>query len=62
MSAMSERTQSLVTTPLVVVATTFPILATLAVGLRFYARKIKSQALKLDDWTIVLTLVSPESP
>ena len=55
---MAERSQSLITTPLLVVAIVFPILATFAVLFRFYARKIKSQRLKADDWTILLTLVN----
>ena len=48
---------SLITTPLVVVAVVFPVLATAAVALRFYARRIKRQDLKADDWVILLGLV-----
>ena len=55
---MSERTESLFTTPLLVVAITLLVLATLIVGLGFYAHKIKLHALKRDDYTVVLSLVS----
>lgn len=40
---------SLITSGLLTVAIVFPILATVAVALRFYAHKIKSQGLKADD-------------
>lgn len=36
----------------------FPILAIVAVGLRFVARQIKGQKWGSDDWTIVVALVS----
>lgn len=48
---------SLVTSGLLIVAIVFPILATVAVALRFYAHKIKSQRPKADDWTVVVGLV-----
>lgn len=54
---MSGQTQSLINTALLAVAITFPILATLSVIVRFYARTIKSQKLRADDWVIILTLV-----
>ena len=54
---MSERSQILITRPLLAVAIALPIAATLAVFVRFYARKIKSQSLRADDWMIVFTLV-----
>ena len=49
---------SLVTKGLVAVAVIFPVLASTSVGLRLYARRLKSQRLRADDWTIVLSLVS----
>lgn len=48
---------SLITSGLLTVAIVFPILATFAVALRFYAHKIKSQRPKADDWTVVVGLV-----
>ncbi|KAL9101691.1 MAG: hypothetical protein Q9163_003077 [Psora crenata] len=57
MSQSPESTESLVTGSLLVVTIVFPILATVAVILRFYARRIKSQPFRADDWTIVLSLV-----
>lgn len=48
---------SLVTSGLLSAAIVFPILATAAVALRFYAHKIKSQRPKADDWTAVVGLV-----
>lgn len=48
---------SLVTSGLLAVAIVFPILATVAVALRFYAHKIKSQRPRADDWTVVVGLV-----
>jgi hypothetical protein len=56
------QTQSLVTTSLLAISIVFPILATGAVALRFRARSIKSQELKADDWTIVLSLVISGDP
>lgn len=35
----------------------FSMIAIAAVGLRFYARKIKSQKSGADDWTILVALV-----
>ena len=54
---MSERAPSVITQPLLAVAIAFPLLATVAVIIRFYARKIKSQSLRADDWMIVFSLV-----
>lgn len=48
---------SLITTSLLVNSIVFFILATLAVALRIYARKIKSLPLKWDDWTIMFSLL-----
>ncbi|GAP88719.1 putative integral membrane protein [Rosellinia necatrix] len=45
---------SLVTTTLLVVAIVFPILGTLAVGLRFYIKHMKKQPLSSDDWVCAL--------
>lgn len=53
---------SLVSTTLLAVSIVFPILATGAVGLRFLARKVKSQELMADDWMIVLSLVRLKLP
>lgn len=49
--------RSLITSELLTVAIVFPILATAAVALRFYAYKIKSQKPNADDWTVVVGLV-----
>lgn len=50
---------SLFTTALMVVDVVFPILATFAVALRFYARKGgRSYIVFADDWMILATLVS----
>ena len=46
---------------LVVVSIIFPILALIAVGLRLYARRIKSLALKADDYVILVALVDMTS-
>jgi hypothetical protein len=48
---------SLVTTALLVVAIIFPILASISVAVRIYARTFKQSKLKADDWTIILALV-----
>lgn len=49
--------ESLVTSALLAVAIVFPILATLAVGLRFYAHRLMSQKLQAHDWTVAVALV-----
>ena len=50
---------SLFTTALMVVDVVFPVLATLAVLLRFYARKGgRNYIVFADDWMILATLVS----
>lgn len=36
----------------------FATLATVSVGLRFWARKIKENPVKADDWCILVALVS----
>lgn len=43
---------------ILVVSVIFPVLASIAIGLRFRSRKIKSLALKADDFTILSALVS----
>ncbi|KAL6873062.1 hypothetical protein J3F83DRAFT_760086 [Trichoderma novae-zelandiae] len=53
-TSASAAQPSLVTTTLLVVAIVFPILGTLAVGLRCYTRVIKKQRLSSDDWVCVL--------
>ena len=59
---MSERAPSTITQLLLAVAIVFPLLATFAVIIRFYARKMKSQSLRADDWMIVFTLVRAKVP
>jgi hypothetical protein len=49
---------SIVTTAVVSVDVIFPLLSTLAIMLRVKARKIKSQPLGADDWTIIVASVS----
>lgn len=50
---------SFVNTPLMGVAISLPIIATVATALRFYARRLKrSPHSRADDWTLVITLVS----
>lgn len=44
----------------IIISTVFPVLAILAVAGRFYARRIKKNLTKLDDWFAVLALVSTE--
>ncbi|KAL9601747.1 MAG: hypothetical protein Q9179_002769 [Wetmoreana sp. 5 TL-2023] len=46
----------------VIVAWLFPVLATLAVAGRFYARKLHRLAFALDDWLILAALVSNPVP
>ncbi|KAF2967057.1 hypothetical protein GQX73_g6513 [Xylaria multiplex] len=45
---------SLITSTLLAVAIVFPILGTLAVGLRFYIKTVKKQQLSSDDWVCAL--------
>ena len=40
------------------VSTFFATLATVSVGLRFWARKVKENPVKADDWCILVALVS----
>lgn len=49
---------SLVSTSLLVVSIVFPIIATAAVILRYYCRRIKHQSLQADDWVILLALIA----
>lgn len=49
--------ESLITSALLAVAIVFPILATLAIGLRFYAHRLISLKLQSHDWTIAVALV-----
>ena len=60
MSASRDNVQSksLVTVTLFVIAVLFPILATISIALRFWARRIKRQKWLGDDWMITLGLVS----
>ena len=44
----------------IIISTVFPVLAILAVAGRFYARQVKKNLTKLDDWFAVLALVSTE--
>lgn len=48
---------SLISSALLAVAIVFPILATLAIALRFYAHRLMVQKLQAHDWTIVIALV-----
>ena len=48
---------SLVSTSLLANSVIFFVLATLAVALRIYARKVQSADLQWDDWTIIFSLV-----
>ncbi|PTB66984.1 hypothetical protein BBK36DRAFT_160704 [Trichoderma citrinoviride] len=57
-AAAAAAQPSLVTTTLLVVAIVFPILGTIAVGLRCYTRIIKKQRLSSDDWVCVLAQVA----
>ena len=41
----------------VIVSSVFPIVATLAVVLRFYARRLKVQPFQADDYLVLLALV-----
>ena len=41
----------------IVICTVFPFLATVSVGLRFYARRVNAIRLKADDWIILPALV-----
>ena len=45
----------------IAVGATFMVLATLAVLLRFWSRRLSGQKIKLDDWCIVAALVAPSS-
>jgi hypothetical protein len=50
---------SFVTSSLVAVAITLPIIATIATGLRFYARQLKGNGkYAADDWMVLVSLVS----
>jgi hypothetical protein len=50
---------SFVTTSLFGVAVSLPIIATVATGLRFYARRLKGDGrARADDWILLFTLVS----
>lgn len=40
----------------------FPIIAIVAVALRFQARRIKGQRWEVDDWTILIALVCHPNP
>lgn len=42
----------------VVCGAVFPLLAILSVGLRLYARRLNSLALGLDDYAVIVALVS----
>ena len=47
------------TPPLVIaVASVFPLLCTIIVGLRFYTRRLQGARTKIDDWLVLPALVS----
>ena len=48
---------SLVISATLVIAIVFPTLATLAVGLRFYVRRLLSQRPGAEEWTVLIALV-----
>lgn len=48
---------ALITTPLIVVSAVFPLIALIAVLLRYKARRIARQMLQGDDWWIVVSWV-----
>ncbi|KAF3063603.1 hypothetical protein GL218_01428 [Daldinia childiae] len=54
MMSVSTAQPSLVTSTLLAVAIIFPVLGTLAVGLRFYTKITKTQKLTSDDWVCAL--------
>lgn len=45
----------------IVICTVFPFLAAVAVGLRFYARRVNAIRLKADDWIILPALVGADA-
>ena len=54
----SEMSRAFVDTSLLGVAISLPIIASAAVGLRFYARTSKVKGmLKTDDWAVFITLI-----
>jgi hypothetical protein len=55
-----DPTFSLFTPTLIVGSAVFPTLATIAVALRFYVKRIKRQAFYYDDYTILVSLVRGE--
>ena len=54
---MTPPQYALTTTALITISVIFISLATIAVVLRFYARRIKALKVGWDDWTILITLV-----
>ena len=58
----SVKSFSLITTSLLVVSIVFVVLASSAVALRFYARRMKSLKIEWDDWTILFSLVIDPTP
>ena len=53
---------SIITTALIVVTVIFPLLATVAIGLRFYARGIAKKGAYAEDWVILAALVIRRPP
>ena len=52
--AHSKYTPSLV----IPVASVFPLLCTIIVGLRFYTRRLQGARTRIDDWLVLPALVS----
>lgn len=48
---------SIITTGLIVVTVVFPLLASIAIALRFYARGIAKKGAYAEDWVIFIALV-----
>lgn len=54
----STRTESVITTPLVVVSVVFPVLAAVSIYLRLMAKRRIRQPYHADDWWVIATWVS----
>ena len=52
---------SMVSTTCLAVTSLFVTLSSIAVGLRIWARRIKSLQLEADDYTVLIALVTPSS-
>lgn len=52
------RTESVITTPLIVVSVVFPVLAAVSIYLRLMAKRRIRQPYHADDWWVIATWVS----